>query len=88
MTGVLVEPEQWDLSQLPPHLRMTFRVIDDKGKKLQESENLDELKFALKDEVQNTLSNIADDGIEQSGVHIWNFAELPQFYEQKKPISA
>lgn len=84
MTGVLVEPEQWDLSQLPPHLRMTFRVIDDKGKKLQESENLDELKFALKDEVQNTLSNIADDGIEQSGVHIWNFAELPQFYEQKK----
>ncbi|HDL3659356.1 TPA: ATP-dependent RNA helicase HrpA, partial [Mannheimia haemolytica] len=27
MTGVLVEPEQWDLSQLPPHLRMTFRVI-------------------------------------------------------------
>lgn len=84
MTGVLVEAEQWDISQLPPHLRMTFRVVDDKGKKLQESENLDELKFALKDEVQNTLSNIADDGIEQSGVHIWNFAELPQFYEQKK----
>ncbi|MEG9532358.1 ATP-dependent RNA helicase HrpA [Mannheimia indoligenes] len=84
MTGVLVEAEQWDISQLPSHLRMTFRVVDDKGKKLQESENLDELKFALKDEVQNTLSNIADDGIEQSGVHIWNFAELPQFYEQKK----
>lgn len=84
MTGVFVEPEQWDISQLPPHLRITFRVIDGKGKKLQESENLDELKFALKDEVQNTLSNIADDGIEQSGLHIWNFAELPQFYEQKK----
>ncbi|QLB42977.1 ATP-dependent RNA helicase HrpA [Mannheimia pernigra] len=84
MTGVLVEPEQWDISQLPPHLRITFRVIDGKGKKLQESENLDELKFDLKDEVQNTLSNIADDGIEQSGLHIWNFAELPQFYEQKK----
>lgn len=84
MTGVFVEPEQWDISQLPPHLRITFRVIDGKGKKLQESENLDELKFDLKDEVQNTLSNIADDGIEQSGLHIWNFAELPQFYEQKK----
>ncbi|QTM01608.1 ATP-dependent RNA helicase HrpA [Mannheimia sp. ZY171111] len=84
MTGVFVEPEQWDISQLPPHLRITFRVIDGKGKKLQESENLDELKFDLKDEVQNTLSNVADDGIEQSGLHIWNFAELPQFYEQKK----
>ncbi len=84
MTGVTVDPELWDLTQLPPHLRMTFRVIDEKGKKIAESENLDELKFQLKDQVQNTLSNIADDGIEQSGVHLWNFADLPQFYEQKK----
>ncbi|AHG75310.1 ATP-dependent RNA helicase [Mannheimia varigena USDA-ARS-USMARC-1296] len=84
MTGVTVEAELWDLSQLPAHLRMTFRVIDEKGKKIAESENLDELKFALKDQVQTTLSNIADDGIEQSGVHVWSFAELPQFYEQKK----
>lgn len=84
MTGVTVDPELWDLTQLPPHLRMTFRVIDEKGKKIAESENLDELKFQLKDQVQHTLSNIADDGIEQSGVHLWNFADLPQFYEQKK----
>lgn len=84
MTGVTVESELWDLSQLPAHLRMTFRVIDEKGKKIAESENLDKLKFALKDQVQTTLSNIADDGIEQSGVHVWSFAELPQFYEQKK----
>ncbi|QLB19207.1 ATP-dependent RNA helicase HrpA [Mannheimia granulomatis] len=84
MTGVTVESELWDLSQLPAHLRMTFRVIDEKGKKIAESENLDELKFSLKDQVQNTLSNIADDGIEQSGIHVWSFAELPQFYEQKK----
>ncbi|WP_294087223.1 ATP-dependent RNA helicase HrpA [uncultured Actinobacillus sp.] len=84
MTGVTVDPELWDLTQLPSHLRMTFRVIDEKGKKIAESENLDELKFQLKDQVQSTLSNIADDGIEQSGVHLWNFADLPQFYEQKK----
>lgn len=34
MTGVSVEPESWQLDQLPSHLKMTFRVIDDKGKKL------------------------------------------------------
>ncbi|MCK3655639.1 ATP-dependent RNA helicase HrpA [Pasteurellaceae bacterium Macca] len=84
MTGVLVEPEQWDLSQLPAHLRLQFRVIDEKNRPLAESENLDELKVALKDQVQQTLSTIADDGIEQSGVHLWNFADLPQQYEQKK----
>ncbi|QIW15432.1 ATP-dependent RNA helicase HrpA [Pasteurellaceae bacterium RH1A] len=84
MTGVTVEPDLWDLSQLAPHLKMTFRVIDDKGKKIAESGNLDELKFQLKDQVQSTLSNIADDGIEQSGLHLWSFDQLPQFYEQKK----
>lgn len=84
MTGVTVEHDLWDPSQLAPHLRITFRVVNEKGKKIQESENLDELKFALKDQVQESLSTIADDGIEQSGLHVWNFANLPQCYEQKK----
>ena len=84
MTSVTVETELWDYSQLPAHLKMTFRVIDEKGKKIAESNDLDSLKFQLKDRVQSTLSNIADDGIEQSGLHLWSFADLPQCYEQKK----
>ncbi|QLB20165.1 ATP-dependent RNA helicase HrpA [Vespertiliibacter pulmonis] len=84
MTGVLVEPEQWDITQLPTHLKMVFRVIGEKGEKIAESDNLDELKFNLKDQVQTTLSAVADDGIEQTGVHLWNFSELPQVFEQKK----
>ncbi|EIG25805.1 ATP-dependent RNA helicase HrpA [Haemophilus paraphrohaemolyticus] len=84
MTGVTVEPELWDYSQLPAHLKMTFRVIDEKDKKIAESGDLDALKFQLKDQVQSTLSNIADDGIEQSGLHLWSFADLPQCYEHKK----
>lgn len=84
MTGVTVDPELWNLEQLPAHLKMTFRVINDKGKKVAESMDLDELKFMLKDKVQRSLSAVADDRIEQSGAHIWNFAELPKFYEQKK----
>lgn len=84
MTGVTVEIELWDYSQLPAHLKITFRVVDEKGKKIAESSDLDALKFQLKDQVQSTLSNIADDGIEQSGLHLWSFADLPQCYEQKK----
>ena len=84
MTGVIVEPELWDYSQLPAHLKMTFRVVDEKGKKIAESGDLDALKFQLKDRVQSTLSNIADDGIGQRGLHLWSFADLPQCYEQKK----
>ncbi|MGC6248882.1 ATP-dependent RNA helicase HrpA [Bisgaard Taxon 45] len=84
MTGVSVEPESWQLDQLPSHLKMTFRVVDDKGKKIAESMDLDSLKFQLKDQVQESIAAVADDGIEQSGIHLWNFDQLPQCYEQKK----
>lgn len=84
MTGVTVEPSEWNLEQIPPHLKMTFRVIDEKGRKIAESMNLDELKFSLKEQVQASISAVADEGIEQSGIHIWNFDQLPQHYEQKK----
>ena len=84
MTGVTVEAEHWNWEQIPSHLKMTFRVVDENGKKIAESMNLDELKFNLKDRVQESISAVADDGIEQSGLHIWNFADLPQCYEQKQ----
>ena len=84
MTGVTVTPEEWNPTQIPNHLKMTFRVIDDKGKKIAESMDLDSLKFQLKDQVQESISAVADDGIEQSGIHIWNFDSLPQVFEQKK----
>ena len=84
MTGVTVEAEHWHWEQIPSHLKMTFRVVDESGKKIAESMNLDELKFNLKDRVQESISAVADDGIEQSGLHIWSFAELPQCYEQKQ----
>ena len=84
MTGVTVGAEHWNWEQIPSHLKMTFRVVDENGKKIAESMNLDELKFSLKDRVQESISAVADDGIEQSGLHIWSFAELPQCYEQKQ----
>lgn len=84
MTGVTVEAEHWNWEQIPSHLKMTFRVVDENGKKIAESMNLDELKFSLKDRVQESISAVADDGIEQSGLHIWSFADLPQCYEQKQ----
>ncbi|EKT57537.1 ATP-dependent RNA helicase HrpA [Providencia sneebia] len=84
MTGVTVDRDSWQLSQLPVHLQMTFRVIGEKNKTIAEGQDLDELKGRLKEKVQETLSEVVDDGIEQSGLHIWSFGELPQRYEQKR----
>ncbi|TGE30074.1 DUF3418 domain-containing protein, partial [Salmonella enterica subsp. enterica serovar Poona] len=76
------EDSQWD--QAPAQLNIPFRVVNDKNKKLPEGRSLAERKNALKGKVQETLSAVADDGIEQSGLHIWSFGELPESYEQKR----
>lgn len=84
MTGVTVDRESWHWEQVPDHLKMTFRVVDEKNQKLREGRDLEVLKESLKAKVQETLSAVADDGIEQSGLHVWSFGALPESYEQKR----
>ena len=84
MTGVTLERENWQWEQVPDHLKMTFRVVDEHNRKLLEGKDLTALKAQLKDKVQETLSKVADDGLEQSGLHIWSFGDLPRSYEQKR----
>ena len=84
MTGVTVSREDWQWDQVPDHLKMTFRVVGEKHKTLREGKDLTALKLKLKDKVQETLSAVADDGLEQSNLHIWSFGKLPEFYEQKR----
>lgn len=84
MTGVTVERDSWQLEQVADHLKMTFRVVGDNNRTLAEGKDLNQLKARLKDKVQETLSAVADDGIEQQDLHIWSFGDLPQRYEQKR----
>ncbi|RBM66645.1 ATP-dependent RNA helicase HrpA [Vibrio tarriae] len=84
MTGVTVLREDWKLDQLPAHLKITFRAVDHRNHKLNESCDLHELKESLKEKVQETLSQVADDDIEQRDLHTWSFGELPKVYQQKR----
>jgi len=84
MTGTTIERDAWQWDLVPDHLKMTFRVVDEHNKKIGEGKSLQTLKTALKDNIQQTLSAVADDGIEQSGLHIWSFGQLPESYEQKR----
>lgn len=45
MTGVTVDREDWHWDQVPDHLKITFRVVDDKNKKLKEGRSLQDLKM-------------------------------------------
>ncbi|EJL6756011.1 ATP-dependent RNA helicase HrpA [Vibrio cholerae] len=84
MTGVTVLREDWKLDQLPAYLKITYRAVDHRNRKLNESCDLHELKESLKEKVQETLSQVADDDIEQRDLHTWSFGELPKVYQQKR----
>ncbi|WP_252023249.1 ATP-dependent RNA helicase HrpA [Vibrio sp. SCSIO 43136] len=84
MTGVQVLREDWKLEQVPEHLKVTYRAVDHRNRKLKEHKDLYELKDSLKEKVQQTLSKVADDDIEQQGLHTWSFGELPKVYQQKR----
>ncbi|MGL4829253.1 MAG: ATP-dependent RNA helicase HrpA, partial [Vibrio sp.] len=84
MTGVTVLREDWKLDQLPAHLKITYRAVDHRHRKLNENCDLHELKESLKEKVQETLSQVADDDIEQRDLHTWSFGELPKVYQQKR----
>lgn len=84
MTGVTVSRESWQWDQIPDHLKITFRVLGEKGNTLAESKDLAALKQRLKTEIQATLSAVVNDGLEQSNLQEWSFGELPAFYQQKR----
>lgn len=84
MTGVTTSKDNWQLDMIPDHLKMTYRVIDEINQTLAEGSDLQALKQQLKNKVQETLSALADDGIEQSGLYQWHFGELPEVFEQKR----
>lgn len=84
MTGVAIEREDWNWQQVPDHLKVTYRVVDHRQRKLNEDKDLYALKESLKAKVQETLSQVADDDIEQKDLHTWSFGELPKVYQQKR----
>jgi ATP-dependent helicase HrpA len=80
MTGVTVPREAWDLSRVPEHLKITYRVTD-RRRTLAEGKDLAELKRSLAPKVSATLSKAADD-LERTGLHTWEIGTLPRTYEQ------
>ncbi|RZF83775.1 ATP-dependent RNA helicase HrpA [Pseudoalteromonas sp. S4488] len=84
MTGVRVEPDAWDLSTLAPHLRLQFEVRDEHDKLLARGLNLSKLKAQLQGKLTDTLSKVADKGIEKADLTEWSFGELPSSYVKKQ----
>ena len=84
MTGTRVDLEAWDLSSIPEHLKINFRVVDESGKVVANGFDLLALQESLSGQVKQTLKKAVDDNLEQKNVEDWTFGELPKHYVRKQ----
>jgi ATP-dependent helicase HrpA len=80
MSGVTIPDDAWDLSGIDTHLKFNFKVVDDKGNTLKQGRSLALLKQELQGKVQQSLSQVAERGIEQEQLTQWSFGQLPREY--------
>lgn len=86
MRGIPVPRESWSPDAVPDHLRMTFRVEDEQGRKLpgpSEDKDLDRLKLELRSRTQQAIAKAAG-GLEKSGLRDWSIGELPDAFETRR----
>ncbi|SCL54986.1 ATP-dependent helicase HrpA [Micromonospora chersina] len=81
MTGVTVPPDAWDVGKLPPHLRVTFRVLGDDDKPVAEGKDLPALQRELRQEVRQVVAAAAPD-VARTGLTGWDIGTLPRTIEQ------
>ncbi|NMD52324.1 ATP-dependent RNA helicase HrpA [Shewanella sp. DNRA4] len=84
MSGTRVNPEDFDVTQMPAHLQMNFKIEDDKGKLVAQGRVLDTLKAELQGVVAKAIRQVADKGIEKEALTEWSFGDLPKQFEQRK----
>ncbi|MEU4198778.1 ATP-dependent RNA helicase HrpA [Streptomyces sp. NPDC039022] len=56
MVGVPVDPADFDPAKVPDHLKITFRVVDERRRKLAEAKDLEALRLKLKPKTRAALS--------------------------------
>lgn len=80
LAGVQIPRSAWDLSRLPAHLRITFRVVES-GQVLASGKDLAALRQELRPRLQAALAEAAG-GLTRSGLRSWDFDELPREFSQ------
>ncbi|MFF4735613.1 ATP-dependent RNA helicase HrpA [Streptomyces sp. NPDC001262] len=56
MTGVRMEAEDFDPARVPDHLKITFRVVDERRRKIAEDKDLEALRLRLKPKTQAAIN--------------------------------
>ncbi len=84
MAGVKVSASDFDLSKLSDGLKMTYRVVDQKGKAVATSTDLLDLQSKFKSEGQRAVAQVATrlhKDLERQGLKTWDFDQLTELVE-------
>ncbi|MEW2129355.1 ATP-dependent RNA helicase HrpA [Streptomyces sp. NPDC005435] len=99
MVGVPFEAADFDWSKVPGHLKVTFRIVDERRRKLAEDKDLEALKLQLRPKARQALSQAAaatasrqgGESLERSGLTDWTIGSLTRVFETKRagqPVKA
>jgi ATP-dependent helicase HrpA len=80
-----VTVEDFEQERVPPHLRMTFAVINDRGQEIARSKDLAALQQKLKTRVRDSLAVASTPhALERDGITSWDFDELPKLVDTRR----
>ncbi|MEV6018571.1 MULTISPECIES: ATP-dependent RNA helicase HrpA [unclassified Streptomyces] len=99
MVGVPLTADDFDWSRLPEHLKITFRIVDERRRKLAEDKDLEALKLRLKPKARQAISQAAaataeregGESLERSGLTDWTIGSLRRVFETRRagqPVKA
>src|SRR5205085_9592902 len=77
---------------VPDHLRITFRIVDERRRKLAEDKDLEALKLRLKPKARQALSQAAaataerqgGESLERKGLTDWTIGSLTRVFETRR----
>ncbi|MFJ9199626.1 ATP-dependent RNA helicase HrpA [Streptomyces flaveolus] len=99
MVGVPFDAEDFDWAKVPGHLKITFRIVDERRRKLAEDKDLEALKLRLKPKARKALSQAAaataersgGESLERAGLTDWTIGTLSRVFETRRagqPVKA
>ncbi|MFF3713224.1 ATP-dependent RNA helicase HrpA [Streptomyces phaeochromogenes] len=99
MVGVPLTADDFDWSRVADHLQITFRIVDERRRKLAEDKDLEALKLRLKPKARQAISQAAaataeregGGAIERTGLTDWTIGSLSRVFETRRagqPVKA
>jgi ATP-dependent helicase HrpA len=84
MTGDPVRPDDWHLDALPDHLRVSFRIEDERGRRVAFGKDLDAIRRRLAGHVQAAITRAVGPSVERTGLTAWTIGTLPRVVDAER----